>query len=442
MAMNNKKDYVSLGLWIPLLWYFVSATRSISYWFGSNLIDSGNIDYLEGSPLDRYFYITLIVIGLIILIIRNLRWSLIFKNNVWIIVLLLYMLLSIIWSDFQEVALKRWVKAAGAFIMALLVITENNPLQAISTLLRRCFFVHLPLDLITIKYFRTIGVAWSKDGQSAMWTGLTTHKNVLGQIGMTSGLYFVWDLFQKIKINRIIVDVFYLTLTVFLMNGPGYSRSTTAIGVLILGCVALFVLQYSREKTINVKKILSKGAILLAIAALFIYLGFAAFEKDKSLPGVAFEAVGRDATITGRTELWTDILSIAYKNPFFGVGYGSFWIGDLANNLWEKHTWKPGQGHNGYIDVFVELGFVGIVLLMALLVTTFKSIKKTLLEDFEYGRLRMAIFVMIIVHNIVESSFIRSNHNIWFLFLMISINIPSTALKHAKTPLRNEENIV
>lgn len=436
---NNKS--VSLGLWIPLIWYFISATRGISYWIGANLIDSGNIDYLEGSPLDRNIYITLIVIGLFILIKRRLRWSLIFQKNVWIIVLLLYMLLSILWSDFPEVASKRWIKTTGTFVMALLVLTENNPFQAILILLRRCFIVHLPLDLITIKYFRNIGVAWSKDGQYAMWTGLTTHKNILGQICMTSGLYFIWDLVQKIQLKRIIIDIFYLTLIIYLMNGPGYSKSTTSMVVLLIGLVVLFGLQYSKSIDINMSKMIIKLSVALIIFVLFLYLGLTALEKNKSIPTVALETVGRDTTFTGRTELWTDIISIASKNPIFGVGYGSFWIGDRANNIWEKHTWKPGQGHNGYIDVYVELGLVGILLLLALLYFTFKNIRETIIEDFEYGRFRMALFVMIFVHNITESSFVRSNHNIWFLFLIIAINIPAMALKHGNTPLKTAESI-
>jgi len=179
----------------------------------------------------------------------------------------------------------------------------------------------------------------------------------------------------------------------------------------------------------------------MVIVLLFLNFAIGAFHPGSSLSSVTLDETGKDATLTGRTELWTDILSIAAKNPLLGVGYGNFWIGDREYDLWIKHIWTPLQGHNGYIDVYVELGVIGIFLLIAVLVATFQNIGKSLLEDFDYGSLRLALFIMILVHNMAESSLLRSNHNLWFVFLMIAISIPATAREEAPAPLESGESI-
>ena len=110
---------------------------------------------------------------------------------------MVYTLTSILWSNFPEVLFKRWIKLFGSVVMSLIVLTEPAPVEAISTLLRRCFLVHIPIDIVLVKYFRNIGVGWDDLGME-MWTGLTTHKNVLGEVCMVAGLYFIWDSFKKL----------------------------------------------------------------------------------------------------------------------------------------------------------------------------------------------------------------------------------------------------
>ena len=75
------------------------------------------------------------------------------KNNIWILVLFLYLGISILWSDFMGVSFKRWIRATGDLVMALVVLTEPAPYEAIKTLINRCAIVLIPLSLLFIKYF-------------------------------------------------------------------------------------------------------------------------------------------------------------------------------------------------------------------------------------------------------------------------------------------------
>src|SRR5207244_5423105 len=71
------------------------------------------------------------------------------------------------------------------------------------------------------------------------------------------------------------------------------------------------------------------------------------------------EAMGRDSTLTGRTDIWKEVLSTDV-DPWLGTGFESFWLGKRAEQLWKKYYWHPNQAHNGYIEIFINLGWAGV----------------------------------------------------------------------------------
>jgi len=419
----NTKSKVSLVILLPFIWYAIGATRSVALWMNALGFNVTSDDVLEGNPIDRNVYLILMFLGILILVKRRNRLFEILRGNIWVLLLFIFMGISITWSDFGDVAFKRWIKTTGALVMAFIVLSEREPLEAISTLLRRCFYIHLPLSIVFIKYFRTLGVDYSYHGLEVMWKGVTTHKNVLGQIVMSSGIYYIWNILRKPEDKRILLNTLFLLMTFWLMNGPGYSRSNTSIMVFFIGLLLLVLLNFAKSNIEYIRKYMVLGVFLLGFIYLISQLVIGVFSQG-SLLSISVEATGRDLTLTGRTDLWNDILVIASKHPMLGVGYGSFWIGDLANNLWQNHPWKPEQGHNGYIDIYVELGVVGLILLGGVIIAAFKGALRTLEVNFEYGRLRLVYLTMIVFHNITESSFGRGHHNLWLLFLFVVLNIP------------------
>ena len=408
-------------LCIPFLWYALASTRAIGRWVPGYMADS-QISFTEGSPIDRVVYAILILFGIIVLLNRRFNWKEAVRSNKWVFALIFYALLSISWSNFPEVAIKRWIKLFGSAVMVFIILSGPTPVISISSLLRMCFLIHIPLDVVFVKYIRALGVGW--DGQGLeMWTGLTTHKNVLGQVCMTAGLYFVWDIFKKPSKGRMALNIVYLFMLVYLMNGPGYSRSATAMFCLFVGIIVFLWIQYAPRDPELLNRYFIKFACSVFFLIAFSQLGIFFFTENRSIGEVTIEMSGRDSTLTGRTDLWEDILKYASINPFTGVGYGSFWIGNLSHNLWDKHFWHPEQGHNGYIDVYVELGMIGLFLFGGLLISAFRKIKSNIVANFEYGCFQISMFIMIIIHNLAETSFLRGDVDLWFMFLLVSLNI-------------------
>jgi exopolysaccharide production protein ExoQ len=422
----------SWWVWIPYIWLFIVSTRSLSSWLSLAGQDGTVVDPdLSGSPVDSALLTLLIVLGLFVLGTRAEQTKRILGRNKWLIALFIYMTLSILWSNFPVISFRRSVRSMGTLVMVLVVLTEHNPLGAIRALLRRLYMVHIPLSILAIKYFRNIGTSYNWSGLEEMWIGLAVHKNNLGQVAMCSGLVSTWQVLQNWSRKKLSLDLLLLVLTLWVLRGSKNSHSSTAILGFTVGVAVLLGLQYVKKRVAQVKRLALLGTIALALLTPFLYLAFEAF--DTTPVTMVLEATGRDMTLTGRTGLWKDLLNNAAKSPILGVGFGAFWVGHIGYAMypldnWSLVTpeWRPGEGHNGYIDVYVDLGVVGAALMLLVVGFAFAGALNDLQNEFELGRLRLTLLLSIVMNNVTESSFLKGTHSLWFVFLLVAVNVPTS----------------
>ena len=198
----REKPDITAGLWLPLLWLVLGCSRSVSAWLNIfGLPVSGAPSVEEGSPLDAWVYFALIIAGFCVLAKRQVRLSEVVSNNGWLIVFLLYCFISITWSDFPFIAFKRWLKILGHPIMALIVLTEPDPEEALIRLMKRCAYVVVPVSILFIKYYPELGRGFSPWG-GAVSTGIATDKNALGGDCLILGYFFFWYLLQTWRSER------------------------------------------------------------------------------------------------------------------------------------------------------------------------------------------------------------------------------------------------
>src|SRR5262249_24610187 len=198
----RRPDSPSSALWVPLAWMFLAGSRWVSHWLGAAPTFGSANDYAEGNPVDRAVFLTLIVAGIVILARRKIDWHRLLFNNKWIVLYLLYCLASMAWSDDPTLLMKRWVKDLGNPIMALVILTERRPYEAVGVVLRRLAFLLLPLSVLFIKYYPGLGRDYKASG-APMFTGVGHQKNDLGLMCLLAGIYVFWELLQWRRSRRL-----------------------------------------------------------------------------------------------------------------------------------------------------------------------------------------------------------------------------------------------
>jgi O-antigen ligase len=132
--------------------------------------------------------------------------------------------------------------------------------------------------------------------------------------------------------------------------------------------------------------------------------------------------LGRNSTLTGRKLIWHAVLSL-HTNPFFGTGFESFWLGNRLESVWHMSVDGIQEAHNGYIEVYLNLGWCGVVLLGAVIVSGYRRALAELRSDRQDARLRLAFLTATLVFSMTEAGF-RMLSPIWLAFLLAASECP------------------
>jgi len=409
----RERPNVTGALWIPLIWFLIICSRQPSEWLNTFGFHSGAVTLEEGSPFDACVYFTLIAAGAYALSKRHVQLSVIIRQNQWLTIFFIYCFLSIFWSDFPFVASKRWIKVLGHPIMALIVLTESDSLEALTRLMKRCAYVIVPVSVLFIKYYPEWGRGFDSWTGEAFNTGITTNKNALGADCLILGFFFFCHLLQtwssgrgRLRRNELLLTGGFLVAIWWLFS---MAHSSTSL----VSCVlAITVVVFLGLGFVN-KRLIGTYIVCAAIACILAQLTFDVW-------GGLLQLLGKNETLTDRTEVWSDVLQI-HINPFLGAGFESFWLGDRLKTMWAKWFWHPNQAHNGYLETYLNLGLVGVFLLIGLFIATFWKSRRELLTNFQFGRFRLGLLLAVIAYNWTEAAF-KNISAMWFVFYIIALD--------------------
>lgn len=406
-----KEKKISWFSWVPCIWLILCTSRLGAQWDLQKTLDESM--EVQSNLAMQVSLTLLMLLGLYCLSKRKIKWGKIIRANIWLILFFLYMGLSIIWSDYPFVSLKRYIKGIGIIVMVLIICTEDYPQQVLSSILKKVLIFNILISTALIFLVPSQGVRTLYTGELA-WVGFTYGKNNLGQLACFASIYFFWIIREQSVTQKSITNILFLLLSIFLLFG---SNSTTSILVFI---VAFSLFMFYRIK------IQSQFVIITYLfCIIFSGLIIASFDQiifQGELITSLFESVGKDPTLTGRTDLWKDVLSLASDNLWLGAGYGAFWMENAASTLWDIYVWNPNQAHNGYVDVIANIGILGLILMICTTFSAIVNISSHFSKNYDLAKIRMVLLIVTLIFNFSESSLCRDANFIWFLYLFAAFN--------------------
>ncbi len=419
-ADTKLERQVSSGVWLPTLWMMRVASRSFNLWLPGDLSAFG----------DPIILSALTLMGFLVLLQRPQELGLCIHESRPLWIFLIFLSLSVLWTDDIGEAFKRWFRGVGDVTMALIVLTERNPFAAILCVVRRSIFCLIPLSIVLILWFPAFGL-----GDRGDWIGVTIDKNWLGLLCAISAGFLLWnwvmrkrqpELAMDIRLAGVPFEIPFLALSLYLLSG-GFaaegSRSSTAFVLLALSVGIFYLADYVRSGKIRIGPLV--GVVVLG--ALFLQ-ALPRLTGHRTLSDHIIEDVlHKDVNLTDRADFWPLLLKKGLQHPWLGSGFDSFFSAQMQDEIQSELAstgtfFRPNQAHNGYLQVFLNLGVVGLFLLGLAIYAAFKDINRLMQLDFEFGRVRLILLIVALVSNYTEASFARPTEFVWFLFLLVAIN--------------------
>lgn len=352
-------------------------------------------------------YITIPLIGLHwkeLMIIASRDWKL------W--PFFLWSSLSLLWSQNPFLTLQKFYLLLFATLYGSL-LAVRYPFSVAIRLIGSAMAIVITSSALSI----IIGLEWAvmTKPHAGAWRGVMPYKNILGSIAAVACIIFVFLAqyeTQKIRVMWLVLAASSLILVIG-------SRSATAIVAFICTVIAWLVMKglahFSQDDRFRVAAISCCFVIPVGILGIIYW------------PEIAVQ-LGRESTLTGRLPLWQTLLTIGQAQPLFGYGYGTFWssIEGLKTIdvilLQLRFPWAS-HAHNGYLEVWLELGVVGLVLILLLILfLMFRAGAMLFYQGRSFGRYDFifTFLVFLLTNNITEALLATADLFQAFFWVMFS----------------------
>ena len=372
-----------------------------------------HLRFLIETPLNTaiaYFQIVLYVLFVVLLlprIIFFLRYYFFdcfrdsFRKNPYVWILAILSLISCLWSETPWVTLKAGCILLSVNLTCLYVSVRYSDMK---------IFRAIQFNGAVIIFMSLLNGRQAQGGL----TGVLSSKNSLG--GASALMAILWYVsFIYIKERRFL-SLFMAAIavgTVILAASAGGLFILTSLFALI------FILQLIKHLRFQYAVLASISSILLlSVVGIFIQINLESI----------LAAVGKDLSFTGRVPLWSEIWKAVQVKLWLGYGSYGFWqywrgLDNPAGQL--VVSWKPPHAHMGFLDVWVDLGLVGFVLMvLSLIASMLQALKLLVAKQGITSMLPFMFLTYVILSNLSESRFLRPGF-IWFIYCIVAIKLTS-----------------
>lgn len=326
----------------------------------------------------------------------------------FLIMLMVVVGLSVLWSTAPDLTVRR-VVAVYATTLAGVVMASRFRWSELAEVFATAFAILTVVAFLMALAVPSIGVM--HELFPGAWRGLWADKNALGGI-MTLG-FAVLAAAAMLNPDRAKIWWPFAALAVLLVIMS--TSKTSLVSVMMAVAGLMFVALVRRGPAIGV------ATSWLAVLALVMVMSVAIFASD-----VLFKALGKDATLTGRTEIWAAAIHQIEKRPWTGYGYGAVWDdtsrwGPLPKIVKEA-GWKPHHSHNSWIEQWLGIGLFGLAAWGLLFLQTFVLAVVAVFRD-KGAYLALPFLIVYGVTSLTESVAVLYNDFRWVIFVALAVKL-------------------
>jgi exopolysaccharide production protein ExoQ len=330
------------------------------------------------------------------------------KQNLLLSATLLLALSSVLWTSSVKITVQMFIQISLCALFACYLSIRLSTRQLMQILM----FMGVIASLLSIFFALALpsyGI-FAGYGTSA-WQGICTHKNTLG----VSSAYLLLPAFFATQYSRSVRCAYGLLLVLLIFLSQSRGAWFYTLGVVVF--VGWLHLYRRLRRSSALLLILITGAIGIALLVLLaVYF-----------PTLA-AAVGKDPTMSGRFKIYEEVWLAILKKPLLGYGLGGFWFpGSLeSQRLGLAIGWANiGYSENGILELALQIGFVGVALVLGMIATAVVRAIKLLRSPFYTPRVGwfLTIIVLAMLTNIDAGWFLTADTLDWLLILIACIGL-------------------
>ena len=301
--------------------------------------------------------------------------------------------ISLTWALDPSAGLRRLVLTA-IVLWSLFALVRQLGLARSLAVMRAVLLAVLVANYVAVFAYPKVGIDGSLEaGLTSTWRGIMSQKNFAGITCAMTVLLYIFDA----AATRLALRVAAVTAAGLFLY---FTDSATSIGMCLAAVALGGLMTWHRTRS---------GALRIAppnwawlplgiIAAIFAHMAVA--------PQYYLAQLTDPGGFTGRTQIWSALIRAYSDRPWLGIGYGSFWdLGPDGPITAYATGWvtKVSQGHDGYLDMLVQIGAPGtLILLFAALVWPMQRLLRGI--DHPVRVLGATMLFFCLGHNFTESS--------------------------------------
>ncbi|MGB7893949.1 MAG: O-antigen ligase family protein [Microcoleus sp.] len=254
---------------------------------------------------------------------------------------------------------------------------------------------------------------------SGDFVGLTQSKNSLGGVLALCTAFWYLHYSQGAKTHKdrwISLGMMFFSFYLVRAN-----KSGSALVITIILIISVSSLNF-------LKKLSFQWAFTAIICFLVVSIILTVFVVD-NLEDIIVGGLGKDLTLTGRTEFWPQLMAAVNQRPWFGYGYDGFFqqdklgAGTPAYFIYTPSGFQPKNPHNGAIGILLAFGWPGLILMMTSLVLNLAyAVRYLSRSTLEEAGIPICFLVSIIISNITEG-YIIDIANPWLSYVMLTVRL-------------------
>ncbi len=369
-------------------------------------IDLSSFDLSLNAKISLLVY----AITLILLMVRWKKFLPVLFSNKFLWILMGIVCFSYFWSINPPQTLRFTIYALGTTAFGLYLATRYS-LREQMDLLGWTYGLLLILSFLFVVAIPQYGLMGGV--HEGALRGVFTHKNQFGAFMAPSGVIFCLNALRGQKYSWIYWCLLALSCAAMLL-----SQSTTALGTfvfMLLLCIIYRIFRWRYEVIVS-------AVLALTIIGLFAIVLVTGYIGSDSL----FGSVGKDATLSGRTDIWQYVWDQIQLRPWLGYGLAAFWNGYDGPSGYIQLAMRIAiiYAHNGFLDIWLSIGLIGLsVFMVSFITTTGQSLALLRKTNAPEGFWPLLFMSYILLSNLTEGTITTMSSSFWAMYAAVSYSL-------------------